>query len=143
MKQKSSFYADELLNDGASHALASGIATTDNAYADIVKRHARLMINNGRGDWWFARVESDSESTLWVLGNATLTMRDRYAETHTPAPWKLDYVAPSKPEQSFEPVCSISAHDPEFDRDVRIADIPDPVGCGAGFRRRGGSEITV
>ncbi len=49
-------------------------------------------------------------------------------EKQTPIPWRVDYIAPTEPEHIFEPTCSIIARDPEFDRDVRIADIPDPVG---------------
>ncbi|MGA9769732.1 MAG: hypothetical protein WBV94_11870 [Blastocatellia bacterium] len=49
-------------------------------------------------------------------------------EKQTPTPWRVELIAPTNPEQTFEPVCSIIARDPEFDRDVRIADIPDPVG---------------
>lgn len=77
-RKKYLFYADQLLNDGNSHGLASGIATTDNAYTDLVKRHARQMIADGNGNFWFVKVEADQESTLWALENSTITMHDRY-----------------------------------------------------------------
>lgn len=77
-KRKYPFYADRLMDDGCPHGQAKGIATTDNAYHEIIKRHAGQMIRDGRGDWWFVRVERDNESTLWALENSTVTMHDRY-----------------------------------------------------------------
>ena len=72
------FYADQLMDDGAPHAQARHIISTDNSYVELVKRHARQMVADGRGDWWFVRVERDNESTLWVLENSTVTMHDLY-----------------------------------------------------------------
>lgn len=77
-RKKYLFYADQLLDDGCAHGQAKGIASTDNAYTDLVKRHAGQMVRDGRGNWWFVRVERDNESTLWVLENSTVTMHERY-----------------------------------------------------------------
>lgn len=44
----------------------------------------------------------------------------------TAGEWRVEYIAPTQPEHKFEPRCAIVAYSTEYDRDVRLADIPDP-----------------
>lgn len=71
------FFADKLMDDGCPHAQAKYISP-HSGYHEIIKRHAAQMVKDGRGDWWFVRVEPDNESTLWALEDSTVTMRERY-----------------------------------------------------------------
>jgi len=59
----------------ATGGQARHIAATDNAYTEIIKRHAARLVADGRGDFYFAKVESDT-ATLWVLDNSTVTYHD-------------------------------------------------------------------
>jgi hypothetical protein len=41
--------------------------------------------------------------------------------------YRVEYVAPARPEHDFEPTCAILANDSEFNDDVvRVFDVPDP-----------------
>jgi hypothetical protein len=44
-------------------------------FADVVIRHAHRLVRDGRGEYQFARVESEGV-TLWVLEESTATYRD-------------------------------------------------------------------